>query len=295
LGSGARVFEIPGVFDDCMKVVENLSTRYPVALLNSKNAWRILGQESYSYEIAQDFDWDMSQKAVVVPIGNAGNISAVMNGFLKFFRAGIIDRLPKIVGVQSEHADPVYQYYLETDRTRRRFNPVDTRPSVAQAAMIGNPVSMPRVVAIAEEYNQASGQDNVFVVQVTEQAIMDWQLTANQNGHIACTQGGECLAGLVKAKAMGVIALNETAVLDATAHAIKFSEFQDLYFKNQLPEPYHIVPDPDRVNLPELISPDNPDLVPSQEKRLEKSDLAQFVQEISLKIAQKMDLDPIDP
>ncbi len=64
------------------------------------------------------------------------------------------------------------------------------------------------------------------MVQVTEQAIMDWQLTANQNGHIACTQGGECLAGLVKAKAMGVIALNETAVLDATAHAIKFPSFR---------------------------------------------------------------------
>ena len=295
LGSGARVFEIPGVFDDCMKVVEQLSARYPVALLNSKNAWRILGQESYSYEIAQDFDWDMTHKAVVVPIGNAGNISAVMNGFLKFFKAGIIDRLPKIIGVQSEHADPVYQYYLEPDKTRRVYTPVNTRPSVAQAAMIGNPVSMPRVVAIAEEYNQASAQDNVFFVQVTEQAIMDWQLTANQNGHIACTQGGECLAGLVKARAMGLIALNETVVLDATAHAIKFSEFQDLYFKNRIPGPYHIVPDPERVNLPELISPENPDLVPSQEKRLEKSEFAQFVQEISEKIAQKMDLTPVDP
>lgn len=295
LGSGARVFEIPGVFDDCMKVVEQLSTRYPVALLNSKNAWRILGQESYSYEIAQDFDWDMTHKAVVVPIGNAGNISAVMNGFLKFFKAGIIDRLPKVIGVQSEHADPVYQYYLEPDKARRVFTPVDTRPSVAQAAMIGNPVSMPRVVAIAEEYNQASGQNNVFFVQVTEQAIMDWQLTANQNGHIACTQGGECLAGLVKAKAMGLIARNETVVLDATAHAIKFSEFQDLYFKNRIPGPYHIVPDPERVNLPELVSPENPDLVPSQEKRLEKSEFAQFVQEISEKIAQKMDLTPVDP
>jgi threonine synthase len=295
LGSGAKVFEIPGVFDDCMKIVEQLSTQYPVVLLNSKNAWRILGQESYSYEIAQDFDWDMTHKVVVIPIGNAGNVSAIMNGFLKFFRAGIIDQLPKIIGVQSEHADPVYQYYLEPDEKKRVFTPVDTRPSVAQAAMIGNPVSMPRVVAIARDYNNASGHDNVFFVQVTEQAIMDWQLTANQNGHIACTQGGECLAGLVKARAMGLISVNETAVLNATAHAIKFSEFQDLYFKNQIPEPYHIVPDPDRTNLPELISPDDPDLVPSQEKRLGKSELAQFIQEISRKIARKMDLAPVDP
>ncbi len=56
LGSGATVFEVPGVFDDCMKVVEYLADHYPVALLNSKNAWRILGQESYAYEIAQDLD-----------------------------------------------------------------------------------------------------------------------------------------------------------------------------------------------------------------------------------------------
>ena len=72
LGSGAQVFEIPGVFDDCMKVVEHLAENYNVALLNSKNAWRILGQESYAFEVAQDFDYGLQDKMVVVPIGNAG-------------------------------------------------------------------------------------------------------------------------------------------------------------------------------------------------------------------------------
>ncbi len=290
LGSGANVFEIPGVFDDCMKIVEFLSSRYPVVLLNSKNAWRILGQESYSYEIAQDFDWDMAGKVVVVPIGNAGNISAVMNGFLKFLDAGIIDCLPKIIGVQSEHADPVFQYYLEDNEAKREFKPVDTRPSVAQAAMIGNPVSMPRVIEITREYNRASGQQNVFFVQVTEQAIMDWQLTANRNGHITCTQGGECLAGLVRALDQGLVSQNETAILDATAHAIKFSEFQDLYFKNRIPEPYGIKSDPAHINLPDLISPENPDMVPSQEKRLNEKDFNLFVREIAGKIADKLEL-----
>ncbi len=290
LGSGAKVFEIPGVFDDCMKVVEHLSGKYPVVLLNSKNAWRILGQESYSYEVAQDFDWDMSDKVVIVPIGNAGNISAVMNGFLKFHRAGIINDLPKIIGVQSEHADPVYKYYLEPDEDKREFVPVDTRPSVAQAAMIGNPVSMPRVVKIARDYNRISGRQNVFVVQVKEQDIMDWQLKANQNGHITCTQGGECLAGLVSAKAQGIVTQDETAILDATAHAIKFSGFQDLYFKKQIPESYGIQPDDAFINLPDLISPDDPDLAPSQEKRLGESDFKRFVDDVSGKIAKQLDL-----
>lgn len=290
LGSGANVFEIPGVFDDCMKIVEHLSAKYPVVLLNSKNAWRILGQESFSYEIAQDFDWDMDGKVVVVPIGNAGNISAVMNGFLKFHKAGIINSLPKIIGVQSEHANPVYRYYLEPDEEKRRFVPVDTRPSVAQAAMIGNPVSMPRVINIADTYNKTSGKQNVYVVQVREQDIMDWQLTANQNGHITCTQGGECLAGLVRARSQGIVAREETAILDATAHAIKFSGFQDLYFKKEIPENYGIQPDDTFINLPELISPDDPDLVPSQEKRLDKAEFKRFVNEISGKIATRLNL-----
>ena len=290
LGSGAQVFEIPGVFDDCMKIVEHLSTKYSVVLLNSKNAWRILGQESYSYEIAQDFEWDMKDKAVVVPIGNAGNITAVMNGFIKFYEANIIDCLPKIIGVQSEHADPVYQYYLEPDETKRKFIPVDTKPSVAQAAMIGNPVSMPRVIQIAKKYNALADCQHVFFVQVTEQSIMDWQLAANKNGHIACTQGGECLAGLVKAFKQNIVTNKDTAILDATAHAIKFSEFQDLYFKSEMPEDYQVDPDPGNINLPSLILPDNSDIVPSQTKRLKEKDFQNFVKDISNKIAERLNL-----
>ena len=290
LGSGAQVFEIPGVFDDCMKIVEHLADKYSVALLNSKNAWRILGQESYSYEIAQDFEWDMKNRVVIVPIGNAGNISAVMNGFIKFYKADIINCLPKIIGVQSEHADPVFQYYLEPDETIRKFIPVNTKPSVAQAAMIGNPVSMPRVIKITKEYNTLTNYENVFFVQVTEQSIMDWQLTANKNGHIACTQGGECLAGLVKAIELDIITSPETAILDATAHAMKFSEFQDLYFKSAIPEDYKINPDSDKINLPSLIMPDNKEITPSQKKRLGQKDLQKFVKNISDKIAKRLNL-----
>jgi len=292
LGSGAQVFEIPGVFDDCMKIVEHLSTQYPVVLLNSKNAWRILGQESYSYEIAQDFDWDMKDKVIVVPIGNAGNISAIMNGFIKFYDADIIDHLPKIIGVQSEHADPVYQYYLEPDDAKRKFVPVDTKPSVAQAAMIGNPVSMPRVAKIAKKYNSLTGCQQVFFVQVTEQSIMDCQILANKNGHIACTQGGECLAGLVQAFKNNIVTNKETAILDATAHAIKFSEFQDLYFKSRIPEDYKIITDVNNINQPCLILPDDPDLIPSQQKRLGQENFKKFITDISAKIAKRLDLKP---
>jgi threonine synthase len=290
LGSGAKVFEIPGVFDDCMKVVEALSESYNVALLNSKNAWRILGQESYSYEIAQDLEYDVSHTVVVLPIGNAGNITAVMSGFLKFHEAGIINALPKIVGVQSEHANPVYRYYLEPDDANRKFRPVAVKSSVAQAAMIGNPVSMPRVIHLVKQYNKAAGCCKTFFVEVSEQDIMDWEIAANRNGHIACTHGGESLAGLLAAKKRGIVDDRDVAVLDSTAHAIKFAGFQELYFAQQFPPDYAISPKQDLINTPCYVCPEDLQSVPAPGRPLEGEDFQRFVKRIAAEIAGMLDL-----
>ncbi|MDL2210181.1 threonine synthase [Desulfovibrio sp. OttesenSCG-928-O18] len=253
LGSGATVLEIPGVFDDCMKVVEKLADTYRVALLNSKNSWRILGQQSFSFEVAQWYGWEVGNIAIFVPIGNAGNISAIMSGFLKLLDLQVIDKLPRIFGVQSEHADPVYRYYAAPDPAKRSYSAVPVTASVAQAAMIGNPVSFPRVKYLADKYIAAGGEGAFQVMQVTEQSIMDCMLEANRHGHIACTQGGESLAGLKAALAHGLMRPGETAVLDSTAHALKFVDFQNMYFANSFPAEYEVTPDPALVNAPRSV------------------------------------------
>jgi threonine synthase len=290
LGSGAKVFEIPGVFDDCMKVVENLAENYHVALLNSKNSWRILGQESFSFEIAQDFDYEVGDKVVVLPIGNAGNITAVMSGFLKFYRAGIIKSLPKIVGVQSEHADPVYRYYLEEEEAKRSFVPVTVKPSVAQAAMIGNPVSMPRVIQIARDYNQKAGEKRIFVVQVKEQEIMDSMMIANRNGNVACTQGGESMAGFSKAIEKGFVRRGETGILDSTAHMLKFVTFQDMYFQDTFPPEFGVTPRQEFRNAPSLIKPEKLERFPQPGKPLQGEDMKRFIDETVAEIARILGL-----
>jgi len=253
LGSGATVLEIPGVFDDCMKVVEKLADTYRVALLNSKNSWRILGQESFSFEVAQWYGWDVSNLALFVPIGNAGNVTAIMSGFLKLYELGIIEKLPRLFGVQSEHADPVYRYYSVPDPAKRQYKPVAVTPSVAQAAMIGNPVSFPRVRHLVGKYTAIGGEDAFQVMQVTEQSIMDSMIQANRHGHIACTQGGETLAGLKAALSHGLMRKGEVAVLDSTAHALKFMDFQNMYFTDSFQPEYGVKPNPALANAPRLV------------------------------------------
>ncbi len=278
LGHGAKVIEVPGVFDDCMKVVEFLSERYNIALLNSKNSWRILGQESFSFEIAQAFDYDMDKKAVVVPIGNAGNITAIMSGFLKFYKTGVIDELPKIIGVQSDHADPVFRYY-EQEEGKRKFVPVKVRPSVAQAAMIGNPVSMPRVIELVKEYDSISGKKRFFVVQVKEQEIMDCMIIANRNGNIVCTQGGESLAGLIRAKERGYIDNSDIPILNSTAHMLKFISFQQMYFEDSFPPEYEVKPKEELKNHPLKIRPEKG-----------KDQYREFIEDVAEKIAEILGL-----
>ena len=241
LGSGATVIEIPGVFDDCMKIVEELAEKYQVVLLNSKNPIRINGQKSFSYEVAQQFDYRCENLVVVVPIGNAGNITALMEGFLDFFHLGIIDHLPRIIGVQSFHADPVYRWYKDGV-----YQPVKVRPSVAQAAMIGDPVSFPKVNKLVTEHFQ----DKFSAVQVTEQEIIEWMLITNRHGHIVCTQGGETVAALKRAVQLGLVTDGDTVIVDSTSHQLKFADFQTRYFEDIYPKEYEISPKSDMKNAP---------------------------------------------
>lgn len=241
LGSGATVVEIPGVFDDCMRIVEQLAEEYEVCLLNSKNPIRIQGQKSYSYEVAQQLDFQTRDLVVVVPIGNAGNVTAVMEGFLDLYNLGIIAELPLILGVQSVHANPVVLW-----RQRGEYRPVEVRSSVAQAAMIGNPVSFPKVSRLVEEYFS----ERFAVLQVTEQEIIEGMLIANRHGHVVCTQGGESIVGLKKGVEMGLVGPDHQVVVDSTSHQLKFAGFQQMYFEDSFPEEYEIRPSEELRNSP---------------------------------------------
>ena len=119
-------------------------------------------------------------------------------------------------------------------------------------------------------------------------------MTANRNGHIACTNGGECLAGLIQARRLGMIDNGEIAIIDSTAHALKLSGFQDLYFENKFPDEFNISPNNDLINAPVLVRPSDLEKVPSPGNPLAGSELKRFVQRVSEEIAEMLSLQKID-
>ena len=157
--------------------------------------------------------------------------------------------------------------------------------------MIGNPVSMPRVIHLVQQYNEAAGCSKISFVEVSEQDIMDWEIAANRNGHIACTHGGESLAGLLAAKAQGVIGDQDIVVLDSTAHALKFAGFQEMYFEQNFPADYNICPRPDLINAPLYIHPQDLDRVPAPGRPITGEAFERFVTRTAEEIAARLNLE----
>src|SRR3979490_1817003 len=101
----ARVVALKGSFAPALEAVRDLTSRYPVALMNSINPDRLQGQKTAAFEIV-DVLGD-APDYLVLPVGNAGNITAYWKGFREYHAAGRSTRLPRMVGAQAEGAAPI--------------------------------------------------------------------------------------------------------------------------------------------------------------------------------------------
>ncbi len=210
---GADVVEIEGSFDDAlaavMKAVEEDPRLYP---LNSFNPWRLEGQKTLAYEVAEELgapDW------VVVPVGNAGNISAIWKGFRELYRLGLIDRLPRLAGVQASGAAPLAKAWrLGLDRPLF----VDNPETFATAIRIGRPVNWPKAMKAVRESR------GVFI-EVTDDEIAWAHLAlARLEGVAVEPASAASIAGLRRLLQEGVIEPGETVVAVLTGHGLKDPE-----------------------------------------------------------------------
>jgi len=222
---GARTLALDTDFDGCMRLVQAVTAKHPVYLLNSMNPFRIEGQKAIGLEAIQQLDWQVPDW-FVIPVGNAGNISALGKGLWEALELGIIDRLPRIAGIQAAAADPFYRSY-ETG-----FREKITRqagPTLASAIRIGNPVSYEKARGVVQRF------DGV-VARVDEGELMDAKALADRCGVAVCPNSGVALAGLRRLRAEGVIEAGQSVVVILTAHGAKFSQVGVDYHTGALPD-----------------------------------------------------------
>jgi len=209
LAYGARTVQIGGDFDRAMALVEQVSAREGIYLLNSINPFRIEGQKAIAFELLQDLDWEVPDW-IVLPGGNLGNSSAIYKGLAEMRSLGLIPRLPRLAVVQATGANPLYTAFV----SGQPLCPVAEAHTLATAIKIGNPVSWKKSLRGI----RATGG---VVEQVSDQEIMDAKAQVDGAGIGAEPASAATVAGVRKLVALGVIKPGEKVCGILTGHVLK--------------------------------------------------------------------------
>ncbi|MDZ4673149.1 MAG: threonine synthase [Gemmatimonadota bacterium] len=206
---GARVLQVAGDFDDCLRVAEELGQRHGVYLVNSINPYRIEGQKTIVLEMLQQLDWDPPEW-IVVPAGNLGNTAAFGKALEEALEWGLIDRLPRVVAVQADGAAPFARSFATGFATRERV----VADTVATAIRIGDPASWDRAVRTIRATNG-------LVRSVSDAAILEAKVRIDAAG-VGCEPASAAtLAAIRMLAAEGVIAKEDRVVAILTGHVLK--------------------------------------------------------------------------
>jgi threonine synthase len=202
---GAKVVQIKGNFDVALATVRELAENYPVALVNSVNPYRLEGQKTAAFEIVEELG--EAPDYLVLPVGNAGNITAYWKGFKEELAAGNSTQLPRMVGAQAEGAAPIV-----------RGQVVENPKTVATAIKIGNPASWEGATTARDESGgsiEAVGDTEILQAQI--------RLASNE-GLFAEPASVAPLALLVRLVQEGRIQRDSTTVIVLTGSGLKDPE-----------------------------------------------------------------------
>jgi threonine synthase len=220
---GALTLSLDTDFDGCMKIVREVCSSNDIYLANSMNSLRIEGQKTISFELVQQFNWQVPD-FVIVPGGNLGNVSAVGKGFQMLYDLGIINKLPRLVCAQAERADPLYRSFKKGFKT---YKPIQAKKTLASAIQIGDPVSVKKAIKALSDFDG-------IVEEATENELANAVGRANRTGLLCCPHTGVALAVLEKLVKRGEIKKHERVIVISTANGLKFTDFLNKYHADKI-------------------------------------------------------------
>ncbi|MFZ9802525.1 MAG: threonine synthase [Candidatus Nanopelagicales bacterium] len=199
---GAKVLQVQGNFDDCLVLAKDLAENYPVALVNSVNPDRIEGQKTASFEVIDRLG--DAPDLHVLPVGNAGNITAYWKGYVEYKNDSISTKLPQMWGFQAAGASPIVDGKI-----------VEKPETIATAIRIGNPASWQQALNAKEE---SKGR----IDKVTdEQILKSYHLLAEKEGVFVEPSSAAGVAGLLMLKEKNELPKDKVIVITVTGNGLK--------------------------------------------------------------------------
>jgi threonine synthase len=211
---GAITCQLNADFDGCVKVLTQIVKEAPIYLLNSVNPYRLEGQKTPAFEIAEAFDWAVPDH-LIVPGGNLANSSALGKGFRELHELGLVARVPRISVIQAEGANPLARSFAENNG--ERMEPVEAHTR-ATAIRIGNPASWRKAARVIKDTGG-------WCLDVSEAEIAVAKAELGAEGLGCEPASAVTLAGLKKLRVEGKVAASDTVVLLLTGHTLKDADY----------------------------------------------------------------------
>ena len=229
---GARIVVIEGNFDQALEVVRAIGARDDFVIVNSINPDRIAGQKTAAFEIVDELG--EAPDLHLLPVGNAGNITAYWAGYREYRAGDQSTQLPRMIGFQAAGAAPIF------------YDTVVEKPeTIASAIRIGNPASW-------SQANRAVAESGGMIDIVTDEEILTAQrLLARMEGIFVEPASAAPIAGLLKACdtkkesrfSMSAIAKGSRIVCTVTGHGLKDPEM----LSELIPPPRAVAPNESEI------------------------------------------------
>jgi len=198
----ATVIQIEGNFDQDLTIVKDLSEIHRIELVNSINPFRIEGQKTAAMEVCDQLG--DAPTVHVLPVGNAGNITAYWKGYQEYHEANQSTRLPRMMGFQAAGAAPIVLGRI-----------VENPQTVASAIRIGNPASWDSALKAVQESSGA-------IDSVTDEEILHAYMAVAATEGVFCEPASAAsVAGVMKLSKQGGLREGETVVCTLTGHGLK--------------------------------------------------------------------------
>lgn len=207
---GATVLRVQGSYEQAFDLCKQACEKFGWYNRNSgTNPFLVEGKKTAGLELAEQFgknipDW------VVVSVGDGCTIGGIGKGLQEMKRLGVIDRVPRLLGVQAEGAKPM----LEAFKSGKDLIPTDTN-TIADSIAVGTPRNWRRAI---HQIRLSCGD----MIAVTDEEILEaMRLTARLGGVFGEPAGVAGVAGLKKALTTGIIKPSESAVAVITGNGLK--------------------------------------------------------------------------
>ncbi len=208
---GSQVFLVQGTYDVAVELCFQAAAEFGWYNRSCAiNPFLVEGKKTVSYEICEQLNWQ-APDVVVVAVGDGCTIAGVWKGFQECYRFGLIDQLPRIVGVQAAHSNPVTRAFLkDTDR----FD-YEKPQTIADSIAVGIPRNG---IKALHAVHQSGGR----MIDVSDAEILAaLRRLAQQTGVFGEPAGVTGFAGVLKLRELGLLAGDERVVCIVSGSGLK--------------------------------------------------------------------------